>query len=37
VDIYNGKVDGNYHSVKNELINYQVNENIIPNKHHDSA
>lgn len=37
VDLYKGNIDWNYHSVKNALIDYQVDEKIIKNKYDDAA
>lgn len=37
IDLYNGSVDGNYASIKDELIAYQVDNWIIPSRYSEQA
>ncbi len=37
IKLYNGKVDGKYNSIKDELIKYQIQENIISSKNDQAA
>ncbi|MBS9775293.1 hypothetical protein KGV52_01110 [Candidatus Gracilibacteria bacterium] len=37
LDLYSGKIDGDFESIRDELVEYQVDEGVISDKNHDHA